>query len=444
MNIKRYIVQLKQLFTIDIWRIQIDNQPNYRRWLLKLIRIILITFSEFSKDRVHEKASNLTYFSLLSIVPVIAMAFGISKGFGLEKLLEKEMGTLFKGQEEVLSYVLGFASKMIDSTNGGIVTSIGLVVLVYTVMRLLNTIELTFNVIWDTKKSRPIHRKLTDYMSVMVLGVLLVVLSSSATVFIASQVQQLEYDIGLFKELKSGVLFLINLIPYTFIWLLFFLLYLIFPNTRVKVVPALIAGILAGTAFQLTQQGFITFQFAFARYNAIYGSLALFPLFMIYLQLSWFIVLFGAELSFALQHASSWEPDNEDLKLSLGHKKKIMLLLMHRIIKRFADKEKPVSVKELAKMGSVPYRFIREICYELVKIGLISRLEGDKEEDRYQPAFDIQKMDMVTVLNMYESEGMGHFDRTASNAFMAIEESFSEMDDLLSKSKSNVLLKDLG
>lgn len=443
MILKRRIVQVRQFFSFDIWHIQIDEQSTYKRWLLKGGRILIITFSEFKKDSIHEKASNLTYFTLLSIVPVIAMAFGISKGIGLEKLLEKELGILFKGQEEVLTYVLDFASKMIDSTNGGIVTGIGLVTLIYTVMRLLSTIELTFNVIWRTKKSRPILRKLTDYMSVMILGVLLVVLSGSATVFIATEIQKLAHDVGLFSELKSGVLFLINLVPYTFIWLLLFLLYLIFPNTRVKVVPALIAGILAGTAFQLTQQGFITFQFAFARYNTIYGSLALFPLFMIYLQLSWFIVLLGAELSYAMQHASSWTPANENLKLSLVHKKKIMLLIMYQIVKRFIDQEKPMTVKELTKRGSVPYQFIREICYELEKAKLISRLDSDKEEDRYQPAFDIQQMDIVTVLNKYESEGLGKFHKTTSKTFLAIEKSIAEMGDLLSQSKSNILLKDL-
>ena len=444
MTFKTRIAQIKQLFSFDIWRIQIEKEPTYKRWLLKLLRIIIITFSEFKKDRVHEKASNLTYFSLLSIVPVIAMAFGISKGFGLENLLEKELGTFFKGQEEVLTYVMGFASKMIDSTNGGIVTVIGSVILLYTVMRLLNTIELTFNVIWDTKKSRPIHRKLTDYMSVMVLGVFLIVLSSSATVFIASQIQNLQSDIGLFSELKSGVLFLISLVPYAFIWLLLFLLYLIFPNTRVKVVPALFAGVIAGTAYQLTQYGFINFQFAFARYNAIYGSLALFPLFMIYLQLSWFIVLFGAELAYALQHVSTWKPDNDNLKLSLEHKKKVVLLIMHRIVRRFVDKKNPVSVRQLAKMGNVPYRFIREICNDLEKSGLTSRMEGEKGEDVYQPAFDVQQMDIITVLNKYESDGLGHFDDTRSGTFLNIEDAILQMEVLLSKSKSNVLLKDLG
>ena len=444
MTFRKRFAQIKHLFSFDIWRIQIERQPTYKKWVLKIVRIFIITFSEFKKDRVHEKASNLTYFSLLSIVPVIAMAFGISKGFGLEDLLEKELGTFFKGQEEVLTYVMGFASKMIDSTNGGIVTVIGSVILLYTVMRLLNTIELTFNVIWDTKKSRPIHRKLTDYMSVMVLGVFLIALSSSATVFIASEIQKLESDIGLFSELKSGVLFLINLVPYAFIWLLLFLLYLIFPNTRVKVIPALIAGVIAGTAYQLIQYGFINFQFAFARYNAIYGSLALFPLFMIYLQLSWFIVLFGAELAYALQHASTWNPDNENLKLSLGHKKKVMLLIMHRIIKRVVDRQEPVTVKQLAQMDNVPFRFIREICYELEKAGLTSRVEGDKGEDSYRPAFDIQQMDILTVLNRYELDGLGHFDDTKSGVFVAIEKSIYEMENLLGKSKSNVLLKDLG
>ncbi len=441
MRLKDRIPLLRNFFIVDLWSVRLRDLPFWKKVLYKLLRVIIITLTEFKKDRIMEKASNLTYFTLLSIVPVIAMAFGISKGFGLEDVLEEQLA-LFFASPEVLQYIMEFANKAIESTNGGLITGIGMVFLLYTVMRLLNNIEVTFNVMWDIKKHRPIHRKLADYISVMILGLVLLFLSSGVTVFIATQVNSIGAD-HQFSEIKSGISFLVQLIPYGLIWTLLFLLYLIFPNTRVKVVPALVAGIIAGTAYQLTQWGFINFQFAFSRYNAIYGSLALLPLFLIYIQLSWFIVLMGSEISYGLQHYDTWVPENDKLKMSYEYKKKIALIVMHRIIKRFEDGKGPVTVHELSAMGSVPYRFIGEICYELEKCGLVSRSESEKGDDRYLPAFDIQKMDVHTVLSKYETNGLREFDKTRSPAFQHLEVLLCEEQELFKKSKFNVLLKDL-
>lgn len=441
MNLKDRITDFKNFFTVDLWSVKLRDLPFWKRVAVKFLRVIIITVMEFEKDRVREKASNLTYFTLLSIVPIIAMAFGIAKGFGFEAILEEQLGIFF-ASPEVLRYIMDFANKTIETTNGGIITGIGLIFLLYTVMRLLNNIEVTFNVMWDIKKHRPLHRKLADYISVMILGLVLLLLSSGVTVFIATQVNSIDAD-HQFSEIKSGISFLVQLIPFGLIWTLLFLLYLIFPNTRVKVVPALVAGIVAGTAYQFTQWGFINFQFAFSRYNAIYGSLALLPLFLIYIQLSWFIVLIGSEISYALQHYDTWVPDNDRMKMSLTYKKKIVLIVMHRIIKRFEGMKGPITVKELSGMGSVPYRFVGDICYELEKCGLLSRSEGEKGDDQYQPAFDIQKMDIQTVLTKYESNGLGEFDKTRSEEFKRLEKVLAEREELFKTSNQNVLLKDL-
>lgn len=442
MDLKERIDDLRKFFTVDLWSAKLKTLPWRKRQLYVFIRIWYITFAEFKKDRITEKASNLTYFTLLSIVPVIAMAFGISKGFGLKGVVEEQMKS-FITDETVRLEIAKFAEKMIDSANGGVIAGVGLVVLLYLVMRLLNNIEVTFNVMWDIKKHRPLHRKLSDYISVMILGILLIIMSSSATVFILTEVDKLG-DSGGYGEIKSGVIFLIKLVPYALIWLLLFLLYLIFPNTRVRVVPALIAGIVAGSAYQLTQWGFITFNFLFSRYNDVYGGLAILPLFLIYIQLSWFIVLIGAELAYAMQHYKVWVPDNERLKMSLRHKKKMVLIIMHRIIKRFENMQKPMSVSQLSGMGSVPSRFISEMCYELEQAGLINRIEGDKGEDFFQPAYDIQKMSVLSVLNQYESNGAGEFDDNRSEAFEQIDEALKGMDSIIETSNKNKLLQELG
>ena len=442
MNLNDRIASIRNFFHVKLWSVKHDELPWKTRQLYIFLKIWFITIAEFNKDRIREKASNLTYFTLLSIVPVIAMAFGISKGFGLEKIMEKQISSFFAGQQEIQKNIMSIAQNMIQAANGNVITGVGLVVLLYLVMRLLNHIEITFNVMWDIKKHRPIHRKLSDYISVMVLGVLLVVLSSSATYYILTEVDKLG-STQAYSEIKSGVVFLIKLIPYSLIWLLLFLLYLIFPNTRVKVRAALIAGIVAGSAYQLTQWGFITFNFLFSRYNAIYGSLAILPLFLIYIQLSWFIVLIGAELAYAIQHYNTWIPDGDNLKLSLRHRRKMALIIMYRIIRQFEQAKNPISIAQLSAKGSVPTRFIAEICFELEKARLINRIESEKGEEFFQPAYDIQQMSIQSVLNQYESYGSEDFDNIKSDAFVQLEKCLDQMNHQSEKSKQNLLIKNL-
>ncbi len=434
--------QFRQFIEVDLWRVKLINVlPKSKRILYAQLRIWFIATRKFTSDKCTEKASALTYFSMLSIVPVIAMLFAIAKGFGLETILQNELSRYLSGQEDILNYILPYAQNMLDGANGGIITGISMVFLIYAVLRLLTNIEHAFNDIWDVKQSRKWERKIADFVAVILLGPILLILSSSLTVFVTSQVRALTLEFELIGHLKSGIFFLVKLVPYTLVWLLLFLLYLIFPNTRVKFLPALIAGIIAGTLYQVTQWGFINFQFAFSGYNAIYGSLALLPLFLIWLQLSWLIVLFGAEISYAIQHMNTWEANSEKLKISLAHHKKLTLLLLYRIVKKFEKKEGVMKMSELANSVNVPRKYVNDICHELEKSGLINQMDAD--EIAYQPGFDINKMDLCTVLDQYESEGMGDFDSRKSEAFLAIEESLEEINSRWKKSSSNKLLKDL-
>lgn len=433
--------QFRQFVEVDLWRIKLKSLPKARYLLYGFLRIWIISIKEFIDDKCAEKASALTYFSMLSIVPVIAMLFAIGKGFGIEKLLEAQLSTFFSGQKEVLDNVLPLAQNMLSGADGGIITGISILVLIYTVIRLLTNIELAFNDMWDIKKSRRWERKISDYIAVILLGPILLIVSSGATVFVTSQIQNFTVEYEILSQLKSGIVFLFKLLPYTIIWLLLFLLYLIFPNTRVKFLPALVAGVLAGTLFQLTQWGFINLQFAFSRYNAIYGSLVILPLFLIWMQLSWLIVLFGAEVAYAIQYVNEWTMKSDKLKISLHHKKKLMLLLLYRVVKNFDMKNGPMSQPELAESVNVPRKYVIDICHELEKAKLITKVES--EIPAYQPSFDINKMDFHTVLEMYETEGMGDFDSKKSEVFTSIESSLEEIEKKWTESPSNRLLKDL-
>ena len=205
--------------------------------------------------------------------------------------------------------------------------------------------------------------------------------------------------------------------------------------------PALFAGIVAGTLYQLNQQAFISLQFAFARYDAIYGSIAFLPLFLIWLQISWLIVLFGAEVCYGFQYMDQWEMNSEKLKISLSHRRKLTLLLLYRVVKKFEKGEGALPLNDLAGSVNIPRKYVVDICYDLEKSGLINRTDAD--EISYQPSFDIHKMDLHTVLSKYETEGMGDFDPRKTRIFENIEKSLKRIEEKWNKSDANILIKDL-
>ena len=437
----KWLNQIRQFIEVDLWRIRLKSLPKRKRVLFGFIRVWVIAIKEFIHDKCAEKASALTYFSMLSLVPVIAMVVAIANAFGVRELMERELAKYLSGQEEILEQVLPYADKMLTGSSGGIVTGVSIVFLIFTVIRLLMNIEAAFNDMWDIKHNRRWERKISDYVAVILLGPVLLIVASSATIFVKDTIQEFITSIEFLGQLRSGIIFLLKLLPYTILWLLLFGLYLIFPNTRVRFWPALAAGIVAGTLYQLNQQAFISLQFAFARYDAIYGSIAFLPLFLIWLQISWLIVLFGAEICYGVQYIDQWEMNSEKLKISLSHRKKLMLLLLYRVVKSFEMGEGPYTLNDLAGSVNIPRRYVVDICYELEKSKLITRVDGD--DVAYQPSFDINKMDLSTVLNKYESEGMGDFDPRKSKAFQSIENALEEIHEKWKAGSANVLIKDL-
>ncbi|MEO9871284.1 YihY/virulence factor BrkB family protein [Ekhidna sp.] len=438
---KKRLNQIQQFIEVDLWRLRLTSLPRGKKFLFGFIRVWVIAIKEFINDKCTEKASALTYLSMLSLVPVLAMVFGIAKVFGIRELMQTELERYFSGQTEILNQVQPFVDKMLNSQGGGIAASISAIFLIYTVIRLLMNIEAAFNDMWDIKKSRRWERKISDYVAVILLGPVLLIVASSATIIVKDTIQDFITQWEALGQLRSGIIFLLKLLPYTILWLLLFGLYLIFPNTRVKFWPALFAGIVAGTLYQLNQQAFISLQFAFARYNAIYGSIAFLPLFLIWLQISWLIVLFGAEICYGVQYMNQWEMNSEQLKISFHYRRKLMLLLLYRIVKKFEKGEGALSMTDLGLVINVPRRYIADVCYELEKSNLITRVES--YEVSYQPSFDIHKMDLNTVLSKYEQEGMSDFDPRKSKAFQNIEDALEEINMKWKDSDSNKLLKDL-
>lgn len=439
-----YFQRLKQFIQHDLWVVKISSLSRRDAYLYRLVRIWTITFSEFVKDKCDEKASSLTYYTMLSLVPVVAMAFGIAQSFGLKGYLEDEITNYFSGQDEIISEITKFSDRMLSTSGGGIVSGISAVFIIYAVVRLLNYIESAFNDIWDTKKGRTLKRKLTDYMAVILLGPILLIISSSATAYIVTSIEKLTESIELLGYFQQVIVFLIRLIPYTLIWFLLFLFYLIFPNTSVKVKPALIAGILAGTVYQLTQVAWINGQVFLSRYNDIYGALAALPLFMIWLQLSWTIILFGAEFSFALQNVQNWSYDSKGLVINQKSRRRLTLLVMKTVINEFEKEDAPMSFDNLCHHMALPRRFVKDIVRDLVDAKVLLRVENGEDDELYVPGMDIHKIDVFTVLNALETKGLNNLPQEVDNkGYQEIAEVMKDLDQSLKRSKANQLIKDL-
>ena len=435
--------ELQKFLHEDLWKIKVSSLPRGKAFLYRQLRILIITFSEFEKDKCSEKASALTYFSLLSVVPVVAMAYGISTAFGMEEYLMDELALYLSGQGEVLDYIMTFSNKMLSTASGGLISGISLVFLIYAVVRLLNNIEVAFNDIWATEKGRSLKRKLTDYMSVIFLGPIILILSGTVTVFVTSQMESFTQNMNILNFVKPGILFLIRLIPYSLVWFLLFLVYIVFPNAPVKIKAALLAGIIAGSFYQLLQLGWIEGQVFLSKYNAIYGTFAALPLFLIWLQLSWMILLFGAELAFAIQNVTTWAYDNEDLNINLRTRRKLTLLIMKHVIHDFDRKEGPVSFDKLTTDLVIPHRFVRETVNDLEKAGLLVRVKNDDEE-LYVPGMDINKIDIAMVISKLEIMGLDNLPQQHQNKeFAAIDRTITAISEAIQKAPANKLLKEL-
>ncbi len=426
-----------------IWDIDVEKKGKVLRFFIQILKIVLLAYKGFLDDKVRMRASALTFFSLLSIVPVLAMAFGIAKGFGLDRELETQLAENFSGREEVLTTGLEFARNLLDNTKGGLIAGIGTVLLVYSVMELLNHIEKSFNDIWYIKQERPLVRKFTDYLTIILIAPVLMVVSNSLTVFVTNTIQDLTQTVRLIGLFKGVIFPLLRLAPYFVIWLLFTLLYLIMPNTKVKVPAAITAGVLAGTAFLLTEWVLIRFQINVSEFNAIYGSFAVLPLFLGWLQISWLIVLFGGEIAYATQNIKKFEYEREKVDYSDHNKKMCSLLVMHVIVKEFVDGQGPASFSSINQKLKIPSRYLHKIIGNLTAARLVSEVITDEDESHYQPAQDASRLTPSYVIEQLDNSGNNEpvFEESELSAsFIDILSNFRTQVD---QSSQNKLLKEI-
>ena len=436
--------KLLQFLKIDIWNIQSKHLSGKKSFYLRILRVVLLAARGVRDDQLALRASALTFYTLLAIVPIVAMAFAIAKGFGFEALLENRLLQEFPGHEAAMQRVLDFAHNLLERTKGGTMAGIGIIVLFWASINVLGHIEKSLNDIWDIKKSRSIWRKFSDYLSIMVLSPALIILSNSISVYIKTQVASIVERISFLGFFSTPIFWSLKFLPYAIICMLLTVIYILMPNTKVKLVSGLIAGLIAGGFYQFLQFTYFSFQFIIAKYNAIYGSFAAVPLFLFWIQLSWLIVLFGAEISYAHQNMDTYEFDQESRRVSFSMKKLLALMISHLIIQRFAEAKPPFTITQMSGRLEIPIRLVHRIVADLVEIGILSEVEtAEPEEPAYQPAVDTSLLSMGYIVSALETLGSDNIPVLQTKETAALLASLVCFQETLDASPDNLLLKDL-
>ena len=432
--------KLIHYFKNDIWTNTLDKYSKQKKFWVNQLRIFILALRGFQEDQCPLRASALTFFSLLSIVPVFAMFFSIAKGFGFEKMLEKELLSSFPGQESAIHQIVDFAHAYLQNTRGGIIAFIGIVILFYTVIKVLSNIEKSFNSIWGVQKNRTLVRKFSDYISILVFSPILMIVSGSLTVFISSHIQELTQSNAIFDAISPIFFIGLRIFPYFLTWLLFAVVYIIMPNTDVRFSAALYGAFVAGTLFQIIQWAFITFQFGVTKYNAIYGSFAALPLFLIWLQVSWNTVLLGAEITYASQNVRKYEFERESKNISIAFFRLLAIRVTQYIINKFYKEEPVQSHDTISQNLHLPIRLVRKVLDHLKSADLIAEVVHEDNQTGYVPALDLKRYSISLVIHRIEHMGVENLPVLENDEFVALRKNQTSLENFIEKSQFNISL----
>ena len=432
--------QLIHFLTRSLWRVSEGEVSRSRYTSYNLLKITIQTFKCFSKDRIWIRAAALSYTTLFSIIPILALLFAIAKGFGFSNLMER----ILRGsavENGTIDTVMNMIDNYLEYAKSGVFIGIGLAMLLWAIINLADSIESNMNAIWDVKKQRSYFRKLTDYMALFIVFPLVIILYAGVSIFMTTVYQRLaEYFL-----ISSFVHICIKLAPYVLSGLIMTGLFLFIPNTKVKFRNAFIPGIITGVIFQVFLYIYIQIQMSVSSYNAIYGSFAIIPMFMLWADISWSIILFGVEMSYVSQNIEQYNFGQEVDNVSRRYHDFLCVVVMSLICKRFEEGGEPYTASDLSAEGEIPIRLTHRLLDELETVGLIRGFSADakSEIEHYLPAMAISKLSVGRLLSTLEGHGCEDFKIDHTKEFSNQWKTFIGYKEEIYTKSNNILLKDL-
>lgn len=413
---------------------------------VNLIKTINLTVRGFLDGDLQSQACAMTYRTLLAIVPMLALLLAIGRGFGLAELLQQQLYNYFPSQQKVLSVAMNFVDSYLAQASEGIFVGVGIVFLLWTLISLLGNVEEVFNSIWNVKTSRSIWRKMTDYTAILLLLPILMICASGISIFMSSTLQRL-LDFDFLTPVVSVVLDAASIV---LTWLFFAGCYALIPNTKVRFSNALVAGVLAGTGYQVVQWLFVSGQMYVAKYNAIYGSFSFLPLMLIWLQLVWLITFVGAGICYSSQSIFSFSFEGEVKKISVNYSMKVELAILTVIVSRFKNQLPPVNEQELVEDYDLPPRLVGALVSKLISLGLICHAEiPDKGSDnnhtlmKLQPTKEPDAYKVGEIINLIKEHGSSGFIPGFNKHFGDVSTVVDRITDGIAHNDGGILLTDL-
>ncbi len=408
---------------------------------VRLIKTINLTVQAFLNRDLQIKSMAITYQTVFAMVPALALLLAISKGFGFQDIVEKELYTYFPSQSKALGTALGFVDSYLAEASSGILVGVGIVVLLWTLISLLSNIEDAFNNIWDIKTGRNTIQKIKDYIAIFLLIPVLMILSSGISLFMSSTV----LAAAPFAFLTPMVNALMELVPWVLTWGAFTLCFWLIPNTKVEFKFAAISGVFFSIAFEVLQLLFLSGQIYVSKYNAIYGSFAFLPLLLIWLQLSWLLLLSGCGLTYSLQNVFSYNFFGNLNSVAESYFREVLLVVTAVIYRRFHLGLPAPTRNSLSMKYGLPIRMVSNIENKLQKAGLIQIVDSAdaKDDPGLIPTTDTDKIMVKDVVARVESAGMKDFIPEFNTTYRQALTELGDISTRMYEAAGNMLIRDL-
>ena len=404
---KQRFQHFREFVQYDLWRHpHVKTQDPKKRLWYRVLQTVILVARGFKNQALVVRANSLSFALLFAFIPMLALIYAIARGFGFEEMVSQQLAGSFLAEANVAPVLLEWVERYLETARGGLFVGIGLVVLIWAVYAFFNMLENSFNSIWNVKKTRSFARRMTNYVMTLLLVPILVVVTSGISIFLNST-EILASVLSAIEPLRK---FMLRFIPFVATSAVFTWIFTAIPSTQVKFSSAIIPGVLMGFLYQVVQALSMFLVVLFTRMSIVYGAFSAIPLVLIWLHITCWLLLIGAELAFAIQNNELFAYERDLETISRRYKDYVMLYLLSVIIRRFEQGEQPETAHEMATANQLPIRLVQQLLSRLEETNIVRRVLSEQEEDpAFVPAMDTHQITVEKVLGRVAAHGTEAF-----------------------------------
>lgn len=433
------IQRLREFIQYDLWRqSHIGVHAPKKRLLYRLLQTIILVGRGFKDQVLVVRANSLSFALLFAFIPMMALIYAIARGFGFEEVLKEIISGSFLAEANIAPVLLEWIERYLETAREGLFLGIGLIVLIWAVYAFFNMLENSFNSIWNVKKTRSFGRRLTNYVMTLLLVPILVVVTSGISIFLNST----EVLAPVLQAIEPIRKFMLRFIPFVATSAVFIWIFMAIPNTKVKFSSAIIPGVVMGLLYQVVQALSMFLVVLFARMSIVYGAFSAIPLVLIWLNITCWLLLIGAELAFAIQNNDLFAYERDIENMSRRYKDYVMLYLLSVIVRRFEQGTSPQTAKQMAEDNQLPIRLVQQLLSRLEETSIVRRVYVEKEEEEaFVPAMDTRMITVEMVIGRVSAQGTEEFLQHTPQEMQAFWQSYLQMIE--SNPSDDILVRDL-